>query len=452
MTAVALIIALAVLAGGAMAKTKPARLDPSFGRQGSFMVATPAPSVEPERYPRTNLAVAPSNKSYVQQGPWVIGFGADGKPDRGFGDNGRVRVAPKGGSLVAVSDLAVDSHGRILVAGTLEPVKGLTNQPITGKLFPPLFPQAVTEAFVIRYLPNGSLDPTFGPDGEVVTTFGAPRPLGPKETPSTYERPVVSVTQIEVDADDRPVISGRYSERVEGCFYKSSFDQAFVARLDPDGTVDTGFGSGGIAKIASETPIALSPAPGGNWATLSGPEVCEHGLNGLPSQLSVLTETGSASAGLDPGRPPLKAGENAVAVDAQGRILFTEREEFEQPPPRVVRLTASGDLDTSFGKGGAVGVGRLGASPVAAIAVEASGRIVVGFGISQLEIGRLTTSGKLEGKFGRKGVLRTSLGSETGLQALAIDSKGRIVAAGTALGGELKTGQGIGIARFLPGS
>lgn len=117
----------------------------------------------------------------------------------------------------------------------------------------------------------------------------------------------------------------------------------------------------------------------------------------------------------------------------------------------MIRLLASGDLDTSFGKGGAVGIKSLGTSKVGAIAVEPSGRIVVGFGASQLELGRLTASGKLEGKFGHKGVVRTSLGISTELQALAIDSKGRIVAAGTAVGGESKTGQGIGIARFLPG-
>lgn len=88
----------------------------------------------------------------------------------------------------------------------------------------------MTEAFVIRYLPTGALDPSFGSGGEIVTTFGAPRPLGTKAKPGEYERPVVRATQIAVDADGRPLIAGNYSERVEGC-------------------------------VASETPIALSSAP-----------------------------------------------------------------------------------------------------------------------------------------------------------------------------------------------
>jgi uncharacterized delta-60 repeat protein len=308
----------------------------------------------------------------------------------------------------------------------------------------------VVEAFVISYLPNGSLDPTFGSGGEVDTTFGAPNAVGTEKLPAEYERPAVQATQIAVDSADRPVIAAKYIQRVEGCFYKNAVDQAFVTRLNSNGTPDPSFGSEGRALIAGETSIALAGAPAGGWATFSGPEVCEHGLNGTPTTLSVLTEAGASLSTLDPGRPPLRASENVLAVDPQGRILFTERDEVEPVPARVVRLLANGDLDPSFGHGGAVGLKNLGAKTVGAIGVDARGRIVVGFGTTALEITRLSSKGKIESKFGTKGVLRSKLSKATPLQALAFDSKGRILAAGRGIGPG--TSRWVGIARFLPGS
>ncbi len=450
-TAVLLVpVVLALMAGNAAAKPMP-KLDPHFGGEGGTVLTVP--TVEGlSTQERTHLAVAPSNKSYVQYGSWVFGFGANGKPDPNFGENGKVTVATKTGKLVEVTGDAVDSQGRVLVTGTFEPVPGLVEKTIHGEKAPStLYGVPVVEAFVLRYLPNGSLDPTFGSGGEVDTTFGAPRPVGTATEPAEFERPAVHATQIAVDAADRPVIAAKFVQRVEGCFYKSAVDQAFVTRLNPNGTLDTSFGSEGRAVIQSETAIGLAPTPTAGWATFSGPEVCEHGLNGTPTTLSVLTEGGAPLPTLDPARPLLRAEEGVLAIDGQGRILFTERDEVVEIPPKVVRLLPNGDLDTSFGRGGAVGMKGLGATAVKAIGVDGRGRIVVGFGTSQLEIARLSSKGKVEGKFGAKGVLRSKLPVPIGMGAVAFDSKGRIVTAGSTSVTPTTKERSVGIARFLPG-
>jgi uncharacterized delta-60 repeat protein len=448
----ALCVSLAAVAAGASAATPSgARLDPHFGRGGGFTVATP--KSESTVQAPAHLAVAPSNRAYVQQGSWVVAFNADGKPDDRFGNHGRMVVTPRTGQLVEVTGVAVDSRNRVLVAGSLEPVPGLLPKPIKGEGEPTVTqPHPVREAFVMRYLPNGSLDPSFGVGGEVDTTFDVPRPLGGQSHPAEYERPSVTAVHIAVDAADRPVIAGKFVQRIEGCFYKSEVNQAIVARLNQDGSLDTSFGTGGYATIASETPIALAAAPDGAWATLSGPEVCEHGTNGMPAQLSVLAETGQGLPNLDAGRPTLRAAEEVLAVDKSGRVYWTERGEIEPVPPRVIRLLANGDLDPSFGKGGAIGLKNLGASSVGAIAVDDKGRIVAGFGSSQLEVTRLTEAGRIDKTFAKHGVVASHLASASRLQALAFDSKGRIVAAGLASGSGVKDGNGISIARFLPGS
>lgn len=440
---------LGLLTGAAFAKAPPKRagLDPSFGRHGAFTVTSPE---ELGPGARVHLAVAPSNKSYVLRGDWIYGFGANGRPDPGFGEGGRVLVTPKTGALVKVSGITVDSQGRILVAGALEPVLGLKDGVRSGTPELPLFGlQPVEEAFVIRYFPNGTPDPTFGSGGEVVTTFGAPRPLGTEKAPAEYERPVAQATQILVDSQNRPVIAGKYVQRFETCFYKMTVDQAFVGRLTESGAIDTSFGEGGKTKIAGELATALTAGGGGSWATLSGREACEHGGDGLPATLTALTESGGPQPALDPSRPTLWGGE-PLLVDAEGRYLYPEREPFMEIEPRVVRLLPNGDLDPSFGRGGALNVKRLGATAVGSVVLDRRGRVIVGFGKSQLEIGRASAAGKLETKFGDHGVVRTKLKGTAELQALAVDSKGRIVAAGM-LDKSSVTSLGIAIARFLPG-
>jgi uncharacterized delta-60 repeat protein len=450
----ALCVASAALAVGAAA-AKPtqasgARLDLKFGRGGGFTVATPKAEHSTIQAP-VHLAVAPSNRAYVQQGSWVVAFNADGKPDQRFGNFGRMVVTPHTGQLAAVTGVAVDSENRVLVAGSLEPIPGLLPKAIKGEGETTVTqPHAVTEAFVIRYLPDGSLDTSFGDDGEVDTTLGAPRPLGTQRYPAEYERPSVQAVHIAVDAEDRPVIEGKFTQRIETCFYKAEVHQAIVARLNVDGSLDTSFGTNGYASIAGQTPISLAAGPDGSWAALAGPEVCEHGVNGLPAQLSVLTETGAALNTLDPGRPTLNAAEEVLAVDAQGRIYFTEREEIAEVPARVVRLLANGELDTSYGKGGAIGLKGLGATKVGGLAIDAKGRILAGFGSSQLEVVRISSAGKIDHSFAKHGAVSSKLGAATQLQALALDSKGRIVAAGLAGGTGVPGENGISIARFLP--
>jgi hypothetical protein len=76
---------------------------------------------------------------------------------------------------------------------------------------------------------------------------------------------------------------------------------------------------------------------------------------------------------------------------------------------------------------------------------------VVNFSATQLAVTRLTPSGRIETGFGRNGALQTRLPGTVLGQAVAIDSRGRILAAGMIWSGSLRTNEGIAVARFLPG-
>jgi uncharacterized delta-60 repeat protein len=333
--AVALCVALATMAGGAVAKPHPmaGRLDPSFGQGGTFTVPTPQIVAETGQtlILPTRLAVAPSNKSYVQQGQLVVGFGANGRPDPKFGNHGQVWVQPGPGKVVGVAGVTVDSKGRILVAGTYEPSPGIPNPIAKGEAEPLLFGgKPATEAFVVRYLPNGQPDPTFGTAGVVITSLNVPRPtnepFGEKAPTAEFERPVVTVSGIRVDPQNRPVLAGEYVYGMRTCFFKQQFKHAIVARLTSSGSVDTSFGSDGFTAIPGEHTLALAGGPGGEWVALGEEEsACYRDLPPLRSTTAVLSETGAPSTALDPARPTPNT-EGALAIDQQGRILVAEEE------------------------------------------------------------------------------------------------------------------------------
>jgi hypothetical protein len=112
-----------------------------------------------------------------------------------------------------------------------------------------------------------------------------------------------------------------------------------------------------------------------------------------------------------------------------------------------------GNLDTAFGHDGAASLKPFAADRVAGVTVDAKNRPVVVFASEQPEVVRFTTAGRVDHSFAKKGVVRAKVErvEKTTSEAVAIDSKGRIVVAGRAEGGSLKGGFGIAVTRFLPG-
>jgi uncharacterized delta-60 repeat protein len=145
----------------------------------------------------------------------VVRYNSDGTLDSGFGSGGK--AIPNFGKVSAIPTFAIalQSDGKVVIAGTL--ASGGIN---TGGFS------------VARLLPNGSLDSTFGSNGLVVAKPGA---TGVANGIAIQRVPAVT-------GEERIVVDGWST-------VTSSANQDWtLMRFKSNGTTDTSFGSSGIVK------------------------------------------------------------------------------------------------------------------------------------------------------------------------------------------------------------
>ncbi len=208
-----------VAAGGlAVARYLPSgALDPSFSGDGKANVNS--------RHPFSGaraVAVQPNGKVVVAGGYDFYGFALarfnpNGTSDKWFGRDGLVETTPGCGEGAA-NGVAVGAGGRIVVAGYTD-----VGHEYGDHCGPSKFALA-------RYLPDGSLDPSFSGDGQVATGF----PDGG------------AANAVAIDHDGRIVAAGAFG---------SGFA---VARYRGDGTLDPTFGSGGRVRTVFGAGFALA--------------------------------------------------------------------------------------------------------------------------------------------------------------------------------------------------
>ena len=136
-------------------------------------------------------------------------FSQDGQLDASFGEYGYVET-DLFGFLDFGFAIAAQSDGNIVAAGVTEIV--------SNKYVPTL----------VRYLPDGNLDPAFGSDGIVTTDFNTPIGLD-----SYYD--------VYIQEDQKIVAAGFFGS-------PSSHD-IMISRYMVDGSLDPSFGSNGITII-----------------------------------------------------------------------------------------------------------------------------------------------------------------------------------------------------------
>jgi uncharacterized delta-60 repeat protein len=132
-------------------------------------------------------------------------YAAQGDLDSTFSGDG-VAVTDFSANLDGATDVALQSDGKIVVAGFSESGADITT----------------SDFALARYNPDGTLDMSFGTDGKVVTDFA-----GSRDT----------ATGVAIQPDGKIVAAGRSQNGTETDFA--------LARYNADGTLDTGFGTGG---------------------------------------------------------------------------------------------------------------------------------------------------------------------------------------------------------------
>jgi uncharacterized delta-60 repeat protein len=301
-----------------------------------------------------------------------------------------------------------------------------------------------------RFMPDGSLDPGFGqdgivqqaeprltangiallPDGRIVLAGGG---LGYTLKLSRYESNGLHDGTFGTNGvvDTGLAVSGPFSmaRQADGrfvfvFFYAGGFT---LVRLDSDGSIDAGFGSGGIVNL-------------------------DFFANAVVVRPDGKIFVGGSSRTLPPPPPPPPA---STIEDA--KVTPSSKQSFE-----VRRFNPDGTPDESFGKKGLVTTSFYDPSTIQALALDAQGRLVAaGNTVSPSGLGgdfalaRYQPDGSPDRSFGKGG--RTiadvdGLGLEDSARAIAVQPDGRLVVVGFVAQqqADLNNSLAWGLARFLP--
>ena len=293
-----------------------------------------------------------------------------------------------------------------------------------------------------RYNEDGSLDTTFSSDGKVKSNFSS----------STDE----VVNAMAIDSKGRIVAAGYAT--VGG---KQRFA---LARYKKDGSLDTSFSTSGklttdFTSSANEAATAL--AIDSNHRIVVGGFANIIGTGATPQfALARYNEDGSLDTSFSTDGMLVtdftsytSESISALAIDSQGRIVVAGYAGVPEGTGSsykfaLARYKDNGDLDNTFAGNGKLTT-DFPADPVDgkkfaqanAIAIDSKGRIVVAgrsgsFGES-FALARYKENGDLDSAFAGNGKLVTDFAganiTQSSVRSVTIDSKGRIVAAGYAV-------------------
>jgi uncharacterized delta-60 repeat protein len=354
---------------------------------------------------------------------------------------------------VAVTKIAVQTDGKIVLAGR----KGVAG--------------TSADVLVARLEANGALDASFGTGGTRVVDLGSTNDFGSDLAVLGNGKIVVAAIPgtcraALVQLDSAGALDGSFAaggifnlppgsggvavcgfamavQPVDGKILLGGTNGDFaVARFTPAGALDAGFGSGGAASTdfgQNDQIFALalqadgkivaggsSQAPGPPYTPTAVAaaryEPFTGALDGAFAASGMFTQTLSATASQELVDDILQLSD--------GKLLLLATNGGAANNSSLLRLTAAGQLDATFGAGG-----RLDRDYGSRMILADGKLYVVGTrfsgpaGTGALQ--RLTVDGQSDATFGTSGEVTLSVGASTVLAAVARQPDGKIVVAGT---------------------
>ena len=375
---------------------EPGAPDPTFGAGGMAVTSVTdddeahAVAVQPDG---KIVAAGFGNGDTTDRDFAVARYNVDGTLDTGFGNGGKVVTAMSAGERFdEARAVAVQPDGKIVVAGSAD-----------GNKFA-----------VARYNTNGTLDTDFSSDGKVVTAVTSDVGLA---------------TAVAVQPDGKILAAGT-----------AGTDFA-VVRYTAAGALDTSFSSDGkvvtdIGSSSEDAASAMVLQTDGKIvvAGFSGDDIAVVRYTAAGALDTSFSSDGkvttSVSAGYDSAFAVVVQSDNKIVVAGEGT---TDRRggDFRSV---LVRYTAAGALDTSFGSGGEVVTNfNAGHDGTKAMVLQSDGKIVTaGYATSgtgrDFAVVRYFANGELDPYFGAGG--KASIPAGGGAEAVALQPDGKIVAAG----------------------
>jgi uncharacterized delta-60 repeat protein len=319
----------------------------------------------------------------------VVRYNPNGALDPFFDLDGKVTTS-LGQGFNEARAAAIQPNGRIIAAGVRNNV-------------------AEYDYGIVRYNVDGSLDPSFGSGGTVVTDFGF------------FEGNSLNSTAIQPDG--KIVAVG-----------DAALNGFAVVRYNPDGSPDVSFGGNGKALIplSNWTAYDMALQPDGK-IVLTG---YENDSNG--AAIARLNSNGSLDNTFDgDGMITNVFSAGSIAVQQDGKIVVQANNYS------LVRYNSDGSVDPTFTNTG---------STWGNIIIQPDGKIVLAgsqYGDADYDFAvvRYNSNGALDATFGSNGMVVTSVGGDDFASSAAIQADGKIVVAGSS-----RTGQNpdFAVVRYNP--
>lgn len=223
-----------------------------------------------------------------------------------------------------------------------------------------------------------------------------------------------------------------------------------VAKFRNDGVPDPSFGANGVAEVDFSNGAANYPAYARAVARLDGGRWLVAGRIGSSFDIGLARLNGNGQLDTtygDNGRTRYDVGGQDILldlqIDAQQRAWLL----VDQSGSKLVRFSANGQPDTSFGDNGKLVL--PGDFSVLGFTVDAQGRILLGgiqFGANgyPMAVRRLRADGSIDTGFGDNGLRLISPDVRANAQQLRVQADGRILVAGNSNGGGAWTGTSSG--------
>jgi len=324
------------------------------------------------------IVVAGGGSNGVGTDVLVMRLHPDGTPDDQFGNNG-VMLRPVAGGAATAYSTAIQADGRIIAAGRAAN-------------------PTVTDFLLLRCLTDGSLDPTFGTGGIVLTRMS-----------STYDQ-IIAVSEL---ANGRILACG------------SAGNQVALARYLPNGTLDTSFGSAG--RVLRQVEIDYTRASG--MRVLPNGRILVAGYGYISSSSTYVgfvlrfLENGSldstfGSAGI--ARQTIAGSSvmwNGVDVQSDGRIVLAgQTGALLNYDFLLCRLMPNGGLDTSFNQAGWLNIPFGTNDGAGSVVVAPNDKIVAAGwantgGHSKVAAVRLMPDGRMDPSFSPGGKIAVNVGT-----------------------------------------
>ncbi len=398
----------------------PASLDGGFGSRGVVALGQGYQLFGVATQRDGKVVVTGEQKSRSSARLVVARLTSAGRLDRSF-NHGRVLLGPKLGTGNSIGQaVTIQRDGKIVVAGVLTDSSGVDQG---GML-------------VERFTASGALDRRFARGGTTTVLGGTAHG---------------AAFALSLQRDGKIVLAGN-------ALGSDGLARIAVARLSPRGQLDRSFGAGGVrlaqgsqdlGRVAVASAVALQPGGGIVVAGSARPN-----LQNSNAVLARFTSGGNLDRNFGSGGsfvvPANVLGGGAavfqaLAVGSDGSIVAAGAATSGGVTPAyalAARLASNGKPNRSFGRGGIVSMpsdrGSVAPSPIPGAygaAITRRGVILlagsfVDSGQSQVALWSLNSRGSLVASGTTRTRLSKSLASG-GANALAIDSAGRIVVAGT---------------------